>query len=376
MGDTCQRQTDKVRAMAEIFISYANEDKDRLKPIVKVLENLGRTVWWDRKILPGEIFSVRIEKEIRAAKCVMVFWSKKSVTSNFVQTEAADGAERKILVPARIDNVKIPFEFKRIQAADLTDWKGKSSHSGFQQILTAISVLLGPPKPPKAKIHPKLDAMVEIPAGKFTYKDIDDAKIEKNYMIDVYPVTNSWFRKFIEAGGYKNFEYWSNEGQKWLQESKTTSPNYWDNKKWNQPEHPVVGVSFYEAEAYAKWSGKQLPIEEEWERAARGTDGRKFPWGDDFDPLRCNTSESNNGGTTPVTRYPNGVSLEGCYDLVGNVWEWCQDWTDNSKKNFNVVRGGSWVIGRNYNYAERSFREGYRPDSRLVDVGFRCVRIL
>jgi formylglycine-generating enzyme required for sulfatase activity len=401
--------------MADIFISYSSNDRDRVIPIVKVLENQDRSVWWDREILPGKRFSDVIEEEISAAKCVIVIWSISSVKSDFVQTEAAEGAERRILVPAMIDKVKIPFEFRRINAADLTDWKGEPSHAGFQQLIKALTDLLGPaevqvamhesqktaptepipntapitrtkPSPEKSGIrtvekkpfiieksdHSDIDAMVKVPAGEFIYQN-GKAKIEKPYMIDVYPVTNNQFRKFIEAGGYKNLNFWSAEGQKWLKKSKASAPAYWNDEKWNQPEHPVVGVSFYEAEAYAEWSGKRLPTEKEWERAARATDGRKYPWGNEFDPERCNTSESEIGSTTPVTQCPKGISLVGCYDLAGNVWEWCQDWYDESKSE-KIFRGGSW----NYyqDNAECSNRFKCHSYGRDNDIGFRCVRDL
>ena len=114
-------------------------------------------------------------------------------------------------------------------------------------------------------------------------------------------------------------------------------PKFLKNEKWNPPDHPVVGVSWYEADAFARWVGKSLPTEDQWERAARGTDGRRFPWEGKFDTERCNTEESGIGKTTRVTRYPNGISPEGCYDMAGNAWGWT-----NSKyeKDTYVLRGG------------------------------------
>ncbi len=224
----------------------------------------------------------------------------------------------------------------------------------------------------KKSANPDLDSMVKVPAGDFIYQK-GRAKIEKPYLIDVYPVTNSQFRKFIEAGGYTNFEYWTAEGKKWIKGSKAAAPEYWNDEKWSQPEHPVVGVSFYEAEAYARWSDKRLPTEKEWERAARGTDGWAYPWGNEFDPQKCNTSDSKIEHTTPVTNYPNGVSLAGCYDMSGNAWEWCKD-SDGKSKSTQVLRGGSWLADR---YGSKcTFRFAHHPNNRYFSISFRCVRTL
>ena len=130
--------------MADIFISYASDDLPRVEPLAKALEEQGWSVWWDRKITPGKTFSQVIEEAINAAKCVIVLWSNKSVNSDWVQNEAAEGAGRKILVPALIDEVQIPFEFRRIQAADLTDWKEETDHPGFTILLSAILEIVRP----------------------------------------------------------------------------------------------------------------------------------------------------------------------------------------------------------------------------------------
>jgi formylglycine-generating enzyme required for sulfatase activity len=226
-------------------------------------------------------------------------------------------------------------------------------------------------RPERSKgVRAGLGEMAVISAGHFLYgKDKQTITIDTDFEMDIYPVTNRQFAAFIKSKGYEENEYWSEEGLKWRTKNEAMEPEYWHDEKWNQSEHPVVGVSWYEADAFARWSGKALPTEEQWERAARGTDGRQYPWGDEFDEERCNTEESNIGKTTRVTRYPNGISPDGCYDMAGNVWEWTASEYDKDRM---VLRGGSW--GDLRNDARCAFRYGFPPDDRDVVVGFRCVR--
>nr|MBC8362675.1 formylglycine-generating enzyme family protein [Candidatus Desulfatibia profunda] len=219
-----------------------------------------------------------------------------------------------------------------------------------------------------------LGEMVEVPAGVFQYgHEKQPVEIDRPFQIDIYPVTNRQFEEFIRDNGYQNDDIWSDEGRKWRQKNGIKLPAFWNDQKWNLPEHPVVGVSFYEAQAFAKWAGKELSSEQQWERAARGTDGRKYPWGDKFDREKCNTQESGIGKTTRVTRYPHGISPVGCYDMAGNVWEWTQSY-DDDEKDLIVLRGGCWD---DYQDAARcAFRTRFDPFYRTGFVGFRCVRTL
>lgn len=192
----------------------------------------------------------------------------------------------------------------------------------------------------------RLSDMVKVPEGSFLYGDQGASVVlDHGYWIDQYPVTNERYRAFIEAGGYENQQNWSQDGWKWKIRKEITGPEYWDDEEWNKADHPVVGVSYYEAEAYAKWAGRRLPTEQEWEKAARGDkDGRQYPWGEEFNSHRCNSNRSGIGHTTPVTKYPNGASPYGCYDMVGNAWEWCSSWS-NENQDQCVLRGGSWFNG-------------------------------
>ena len=128
--------------MSDIFISYASADRDRAELIAKAFSQQGWSVWWDRQIPPGKSFDEVIEQALSSARCVIVLWSKDSVSSRWVKTEAAEAAAKGILVPALVDKVRIPLEFKRIEAADLTDWEAKLPHIEFDQLLKTVAGIL------------------------------------------------------------------------------------------------------------------------------------------------------------------------------------------------------------------------------------------
>lgn len=259
----------------------------------------------------------------------------------------------------------------------------------LKQQIRGLSELQAEPdtqaKPVQEKTKPSAPAtpvdMVKVPKGPFLYGDEKTRMtIDHGYWIDKYPVTNEKYRAFIQAGGYEKQQDWSAEGWQWKTKNNIRSPKYWDDEKWNKADHPVVGVSYYEAEAYAKWVGKRLPTEEEWEKAARGEDGRQYPWGEDFDKDKCNGSDgvlsalrriASSSGTTPVDQYPNGVSPYGCYDMAGNVWEWCASWYDKTGGG-RVVRGGSWDFDPGG--LRVSFRDRCLADLRHGHLGFRLAQ--
>ena len=129
--------------MSTIFVSYASQDRETARAIAGSLEAHGHSVWWDRTIPPGRVFDEVIQEALAAAQCVVVLWSSNSVRSNWVKVEAEEAAARGLLVPVLIENVTPPIQFKRIQAANLTEWGGEASHPEFRTLLAAIDRLLG-----------------------------------------------------------------------------------------------------------------------------------------------------------------------------------------------------------------------------------------
>nr|WP_235355126.1 SUMF1/EgtB/PvdO family nonheme iron enzyme [Aliterella atlantica] len=212
------------------------------------------------------------------------------------------------------------------------------------------------------------------------------------YFIDRYPVTCGQYRRFIEARGYENSTWWSQAGWRWLQTEGVTKPLYWsDDTRWD--DRPVCGVSWYEAQAYARFVGKRLPTEAEWEKAACWDVGAKcrrtYPWGEDFPTEKHCNHDNAVSQTTPVNAYPAGQSAYGCYDMLGNVWEWTSTLFDGyqgfasypypgySQVYFDaqhyVLKGGSWATRP---WALRSsFRNWYHPGVRQILAGFRCVTL-
>jgi len=192
--------------------------------------------------------------------------------------------------------------------------------------------------------------MIHISAGDFLYGDEKKTMELPEFWIDRTPVTNAEYARFVAATGHEPPKHWGSE----LPPKEIA-------------DHPVVEVSWHDAVAYAEWAGKRLPTEEEWEKAARGTDGQEYPWGD-WEEDRCNTKEAGVGGTTPVGQYSaGGDSLYGCVDTAGNVWEW----TVAEEGSNRVLRGGSW---RNHRGLARcAAREWFDPGVSGRHLGFRCV---
>ncbi len=156
------------------------------------------------------------------------------------------------------------------------------------------------------------------------------------YLIDESPVCCAAYQRFIEDDGYGNPDWWSPRGWIWKETARITGPAAWEKPGWDAPELPVAGVSWYEAEAYARWAGRALPTEAQWERAAGGPDALRFPWGRDLPRSEHANFDGRVGMITPPGRYPAGRSPEGLNDMAGNVNNWCRDWYDPHGYHFRV----------------------------------------
>jgi formylglycine-generating enzyme required for sulfatase activity/class 3 adenylate cyclase len=226
---------------------------------------------------------------------------------------------------------------------------------------------------------PRLGEMVVIPAGEFSMGEGGEKHelLLLDYQLSKYPVTYAEYARFIEAGGYQDKSFWTEAG--WIEIGQIQNePRYWQDVRFNKPNQPVIGLSWYECVAYCRWmsaeSGQlyRLPTEAEWEKGARGVDGRVYPWGNEFEASRLNTRAGDQQvcTITPVGIYPTGVSPFGLFDCAGNVWEWCatrwkkpfpydvnqDEWQADylEGQNLRVLRGGSW------NYKAEVTRCGYR----------------
>ena len=237
--------------------------------------------------------------------------------------------------------------------------------------------------------------MVYIPAGVFVMgdasdrADYDEMPVHEVYLggywMDICPVSNAQYAKFLDA-----FKLSDQHPTQWCHpdepDGKVHVPQYWYNSRWNHPDYPVVGVDWWDAYAYCIWAGKSLPTEAEWEKAARGTDGRPYPWGYEPPTLdRCNFDKIY-GRTTPVTKFVNGQTPYCCLGMAGNIWQWCLDWFDPTyyRKSptqnpqgpeagkTRVGRGGSWLNdARRIRVTTRAYGS---PEDRNSRVGFRCVK--
>jgi iron(II)-dependent oxidoreductase len=214
-------------------------------------------------------------------------------------------------------------------------------------------------------------------------------------LLDRYPVTNRQFRRFVAGGGYELQPLW--DAQVWpavagfVDQTGALGPRFWRGGQYasGEDDHPVIGIGWYEAAAFARWAGKRLPTDAEWVRAAAWpialSDGRyrqrRFPWGDTIDRGRCNVWGSGPGRVVSVRQFSSGVSAGGVYQLIGNIWEWTTNDFEPVDSDGGVlevsgpmkgIRGGAFDTYFDQQ-ATCQFRSGENPLSRKHNIGFRCA---
>lgn len=240
-----------------------------------------------------------------------------------------------------------------------------------------------------------LSGLVRVPAGSYPLgDDLHPAERpahryhSEGFAIARLPVTNADYARFMAAGGYDNPDWWLPEGWNLIQTESLSAPAFWLKRGYacgpDYPDYPVIGVSWYEAVAYASWAGRRLPSEAEWEAAGRGPDGLRWPWGDEWRDGLANTAEAGINNTTPVGVFPEGVSPFGCLDLVGNVFEWTLSAykpypyaADDGREDLRApgprtLRGCSWNHRGHY-FTRLSYRFQADLTTRHSDIGFRVA---
>lgn len=332
----------------------------------------------------------------------------------------------------RLDEIRARV-LDRLDSVDLDDRKpllrdGYVYHMVLQHeyqhnetILQTLQLKKGDPyRAPRARTYEGRPAfatnMVEFPGGRITI-GTDDRSVAydnerpqheidlKAFLIDRAPVTNGRYLQFMNDGGYRREELWSEPGRRWLADSGADSPKYWvrDGDRWTNrvmdlarpvdPDRPVCHVCYYEAEAFARWDGKRLPTEFEWEAAASWDpttrSAREFPWGPSADVRLANIDQLS-FDTAPVGTFEKNISPVGCYGMIGDVWEWTSSdfhaypgfksfpYREYSEEFFGseykVLRGGSWATRPGA--IRNTFRNWDYPIRRQIFSGFRCARDL
>jgi len=360
----------------DVFISHAWEDKESFaRPLAEALEAKGLRVWFDEFTLRvGDKLRRSIDHGLANSRYGVVILSPNFFGKEWPQKEldglvARETSGEKVVLPVWHN---ISADQIREYSPTLADRVAVSSDRGLEHVVSELLKVIQP----FGLFEPE---MILIPAGEFLMGS--DPSVDKDarpyeqpqhtlYLPDYYlaktPVTNAQYAAFVWSG-YRTPRHWE----------------IWQQPPRDKEDHPVIYVSWHDAIAYCHWlsevTGKpyRLPSEAEWEKGARGTDGRIYPWGNRWDAKRCNTG----GYTTPVGAYSQGASPYGLLDMVGNVWEWCSslnqdypynpddDREDLEARGSRVLRGGWW--SNDPGGARCAFRNGASPGSR--GSGFRVA---
>ncbi len=287
----------------------------------------------------------------------------------------------------KVGENKIVIDALEEMVSDTDDALADSAYEVLK-VLDAADNIVAPYESRIIKYEKDKSEMVLIPSGSFLYGEQEDyKKVDSKekpqhiinlpaFYIDLYPVTNRQFCLFLNETkpGIENLNKWIYlDGKSGSEKCRIIMKQGNYTVESGYEEHPVIYVTWFGANAFTNWVGKRLPSEQEWEKAARGTDGLIYPWGNNFEKGYCNSSESGILHTTAVKQFPKGKSPYGCLDMPGNVFEWTNSVFNNVGDKY-VLRGGAW-ISDSYN-CRCAFRNESRPNYMNSFIGFRCVKDL
>ena len=354
------------------------------------MHDQGFRIWYDEGIPPASEWPEAIATALTLSAAFLVFISPAAVQSDNVRREIHFAVIRKKpLFAVYLEETQLTagLELQLGSTQGIMKWRNTSEHYTKKLVNSLPHITRGARdetqrdilQPAAGTVSINLTdgaEMVYVPAGASRMGDDDRPNNPPRIVtLDAFwiyktPVTVARYRKFCQATGW-------------------TMP---DPPEWGwKDDHPVVAVTWADAKAYCDWAGAVPPTEAQWEKAARGTDGRKYPWGNEWDRrrLHCSNKQTRDAGSTvPVGSFPNSASSYGCMDMTGNVWQWCADWYDADypksapprnptgpvSGNLCVLRGGSWSDINEAHY-RAAFRTRDDPTGRNDGYGFRAVRV-
>ncbi len=420
----------------KLFISYAHVDRYRVNELVDILHDAGYEPWFDHRLLPGQDWKAELLRAVTVCDAFLYALSPESVESEWCQWEFAQAVQMgKPIIPVLLQaRTQLPDAIRRFQYADFSEGPTPRSVARLMGGLHVLQVIVPVAQAPRVTTNPSgLPAQAEtvgaqraaptqtppdvshillppfewchVPQGFVTLEDASSWKPPgtkggryevPSFYIAKYPITNAQYQVFVNAkDGYQNTEWWdySDHARQW----RVGKAQSWDTA-FPTDNLPRTMVSWYDAVAFCRWLsvkldltpfpplqngegggsgwGVRLPTEQQWQRAAQGDDGRKYPWGNIFHSALCNTTESEIDQPTPVTQYPINVSPYGVFDMAGNVWEWCltrwgEDSTALEGDARRAVRGGAWNDSQDYARAVGRYRR--HPGAINSSQGFRVV---
>lgn len=432
--------------MSHIFVSYSRTDEEHATRIVEALREAGHVCWVDTASVPGGGRWLReIARAIEECNAVVALVSDAFVESEWVEEELLYARQfKKEVIPLLLEDRPLPMQLiarqpipvhgnhfaggcDRLTAALQRFLPDPSEVRKPSEALSKVERQAAPPRgeetrptyppdiallqdalddektepPRRAEIGDELANLKDprrgvglnsnglpdivwqkVPEGPFLYQD--GKKLElPTFWMGAYTITNAQYQAFVDDGGYRDERWWDGLAQRFEDPEES---------RWPHLNQPRTNVSWYEAVAFCRWLSERsayevcLPTEEQWEKAARGEDGRVYPWGNEYRSGYANVDETENKDgpwylerPTAVGMYPQNTSPYGVVDMAGNVWEWCRNEYENPERVQDegdarrVLRGGSWLYSPDN--ARASYRDGDRgrPGSRSAAAGFVCV---